>query len=84
MASPEGAQKLTNELLRWLGLHRPPVEPDDAVPALLITAVKIAVTQHQIARGDELIEKLVNLVKIAGAEELEKRDLERLKDRKIN
>jgi hypothetical protein len=80
MASPEGAQKLTNELLRWLGLHRPPVEPDDAVPALLITAVKIAVGQYGGDKGGDLIDKLLILLNIACSEELEKRN----KERKIN
>jgi hypothetical protein len=80
MASPEGAQKLTNELLRWLGLHRPPVEPDDAVPAFLVTAVKIAVGQYSGDKGDELTAKLMTLVEIVCTEELEKRN----KERKIN
>jgi hypothetical protein len=80
MASPEGAQKLTNELLRWLGLHRPPVEPDDAVPALLVTAVKIAVGHYGGDKGGDLIDKLLILLNIACSEELEKRN----KERKIN
>jgi hypothetical protein len=80
MASPEGAQKLTHELMRWLGLHRPPVEPDDAVPAFLVTAVKIAVAQYGGDKGGELTEKLLTLVSIACTEELEKLN----KERKIN
>jgi hypothetical protein len=80
MASPEGAQKLTNELLRWLGLHRPPVEPDDAVPAFLVTAVKIAVDHYSGEKGDELTAKLMTLVKIVCKEELARQN----KERKIN
>jgi hypothetical protein len=80
MSSPEGAQKLTNELLRWLGLHRPPVDPDDAVPAFMVVAVKITVQQYGGDKGNELTEKLLTLVSIACTEELEKQN----KERKIN
>jgi hypothetical protein len=79
MASPESAQKLTNELMGWLGLHRPPIDPDDAVPAFMVVAVKIAVAQYG-DKGDELTAKLLTLVEVVCKEELEKQN----KERKMN
>jgi hypothetical protein len=61
-------------------LHRPPVDPDDAVPAFMVVAVKIAVKQYGGDKGNELTEKLLTLVEVACTEELEKQN----RERKIN
>jgi hypothetical protein len=79
MASPEAAQALTNELISWL-TERPSLEPDDAVPALLVTAVKIAVRYYLGDDADDLTEKLISLVRITCHEEIKKQ----LGERKIN
>jgi hypothetical protein len=76
VSSPQAAQALTNELIAWLA-ERPSLEPDDIVPALLITAVKIAV-HYKRGTADELTENLIILVRSVCREESEKRE------RKIN
>jgi hypothetical protein len=81
MASPQAAQALTKELIAWLS-ERPSLQPDDIVPAFLVTAVKIAARYYLGDNPDELTRKLITLITVACREEIAKREQER--DRKIH
>lgn len=72
MSSPQAAQELTNELIDWL-VERPSVDPGDIIPALIVTAVKIAVRYDLHDSEDDLAEKLITLIRITCAEEIAKK-----------
>jgi hypothetical protein len=78
MSSPAAAQALTIELIKWLSERH--ADPDDAVPALLVTAAKVAFSHYHGDKSDELTAKLLTLVEIACTEEAQKQN----EERKIN
>jgi hypothetical protein len=65
MPSPQSAQRVTQQLLDWLRTNG--ADSTDAIPALLVTAAKLAATDHP-----SFHESMVNILRVAIEEERNK------------